>query len=361
MKYKIRIVSIAMATIVLVAMGAVVGVSAAQPATVAAPITGAPAVCNNGANLWYVAQGTPDAHGNTIYYKVTGTWMPLGTGTNPTIMSLGTGGSVAIFARGTNGQIWGKQTADNGATWTNITLPTSTAAAGTGPVATYDPVTLQMDVFYVNSAHNLVWLSQTSNAQTVQTNLGGIVFATPAATSPASGTIVVIVKGTGGVIYEKTMQMGGFSGWTKFHDGLIGAGATLVSAEPALPTAVRAGPALVSDGAPDVFLFVTGTNSRLYMAWSYDDGVTWVTNYQQGLVPLNTHSLYWANLGGVLTSSPSAATAPQVDLHGTVAPPSSTIVVVARGGDGGIWTNTGFAPWTISADWSWSTTSIAGP
>jgi hypothetical protein len=130
-------------------------------------------------------------------------------------------------------------------------------------------------VFYVGSAGNhLMWDAlNMGTATNTQTDLGGIVFATPAANATTRG-MDVVVKGTGGVIYQKAYAMGGFGGWTKFHDGTIGLGASLAS-----------------DNAGNLFLTVSGTDSHLYMAWSYDDGVTWVTNYQQGLVPLNTRAL----------------------------------------------------------------------
>jgi hypothetical protein len=306
-----------MATIVLVAMGAVVGVSAAKFGTVGAstvggPITGTPAFCWDGTQYWTVTQGAPDVHGNTIYWA-TGTfatpWNPIGTGTNPTVVALGVD-NVVILARGADGTIWAKETTNSGNTWTNVALPTSAAAAGTGPAATDS--NSQIDVFYVGSGNNhlMVDILNLATATNTQTDLGGIVFATPAANATTGGTDVV-VKGTGGVIYQKAYAMGGFGGWTKFHDGTIGLGASLAS-----------------DNAGNLFLTVSGTDSHLYMAWSYDDGVTWVTNYQQGLSLLNTHALYWAKLGGVVQSGPSTLT--------RISGPGETLV---RGGDGRIWVN----------------------
>jgi hypothetical protein len=291
MKYKIRIVSIAMATIVLVAMGAVAGVSAAKPATVGAScITGAPASCYDGAVYWNVAQGAPDVHGNNIYWQqYLGTaWTAVGAGTNPTVVALGVD-NVVIVATGTNGALWAKETTNDGVSWTNVALPSLIPKAGTGATAVFLAATPELDVFYVAPNGNLMDASlNLATASTSLTNLGGNCFATPAATATGTDSKVVVVKGTGGVIYEIICQMGRCSSYTKLHDGTIGLGASLSS-----------------DGT-NLFLAVSGTNSRLYMAWSYDDGVTWVTNYQQGIVPTNTHALYWAPLGGVVTSAPTA-------------------------------------------------------
>jgi hypothetical protein len=302
MKHKVGILSLAMATIVLVSMVAVVGVSAAPsssenvqaPHPVCAPC-GAIASCYDGAAsvYYYVAQGAADVHGNTIYWKtslVGGTWKPIGTGTTPTVVYLGAAGNVAVLATGTNGVIWAKVTTNGGTTWSSKPLPTSVAAGCTGPTAVFLAATPELDVFYVNSGNNhLMWDSvNLDTASSSQADLGGIVLATPAATTTSTGGMVVVVKGTDG-IYERLYEMGGWGPWTKFHDGTIGYGASLAS-----------------DNLGDLFLAVSGSNRHLYLAWSTDDGQSWVTNYQQGLVPLNTHALYWKNLGGVVTSAPSA-------------------------------------------------------
>jgi len=338
MRYITRISSIAIATIVLVAMVAAAGVSAAKPATVGAMITGAPSVCydNVVGNMWGVVQGVADTHGNTVYYTNNGVnWVPIGTGTNPCMVWLGAGNAFAIFARGTDGALWEKTTTD-ATNWKTVSLPATSVLAGTGPAATWTAATGETDVFYVNSgSQNLMWLSLPTTDNPAVTNLHGVVFATPAATTTSTGGMNVVVKGTGGVIYEKMYAMGGWSGWTKFHDGLIGAGASLVGA-----------------GTGNLYLFVSGTNSQLYAAWSHDDGLTWVTNYQQKLVSFNTNSIYWAPLGGITQSAPSAT------FRGSNPP-----VCMVRGGDGSIWYETLKVPTSppsliINAGW---TGPITGP
>jgi len=159
--------------------------------------------------------------------------------------------------------------------------------------------TLQTDVFYVDAASNhLMWDSQVNGIVT-QTDLGGVVTATPAAAVAADGSVQLIVEGTANRIYQATIASGAFEGYTTFHpDGLIGYGASLASD----PT----------NG--NLYLFVAGTNSQLYMTSSTDNGLTWSN---------------WLHLGGILYSAPSA------EYDGT------TIVVFVAGSNCNIWMNIG--------------------
>ena len=128
------------------------------------------------------------------------------------------------------------------------------------------------------------------------------------------------MRGSQGSLYYKTDSSGGFGGWNKFSNGVLAAGT---------------GPAAVRDSVSgNVYVFVAGTDTHLYEANSTNDSLTWSS---------------WLNLGGFLTSSPSAAYA------------TTHVVVMVRGRDGGMWADTGSAPYTATSDWSWSTTSIAGP
>ncbi len=317
MKYKIGILSLAMAAIVLLAMGATAGVSAAKPATVGAPACG---VCGGPFLLWdpsvvpgywHITQGAPTPSGLNIYYQnfLTGTvWHALGTGTNPSALAVpGATPSVIIMARGTDGAIWAKSTTD-GTTWSNVALPTITAAACTGPLAVYNPDANQIDVFYVNSGNNQLMEDSLNlaTATNTQTPLGGRVLATPAAAwTPNTAGMAVVVKGTGGVIYEKIYAAGSWGGWTKFHDGTIGAGASLA----------------LDPGTNNLYLFVAGQDTHMYALQSINNGLTW-------RVPnpiLRPGVLGWANLGGVLTSAPSASGGQ----YGVAGP----AFVIARGGD----------------------------
>jgi len=313
-----------MATIVLVSMVAAAGVSVAQPATVGAAITGAPAVCYDGANVWYVAQGGAATTSDNIYYQEnTAGWIgPIGLGTNPTVVCQGGVGDVAIFVRGTNGGLYERTTADGGAAWSSWAAWPGTVAAGSGPAAVYATharftLTPQTDVFYVDSvSHHLMWDSQVNGIIT-QTDLGGYVIPSPGAAINSAGYPLVFVRGGDGSLYEKADSREGFGNWSTFPTGEL--------AEGTAPTAT-----VGANGY--IYVFVQGATGNVYMAYSLDSGSTWSS---------------WLNLGGAPTSSPSAAYA------------ISDTVVTVRGGDGGIWTDTGYAPATVISAWHWSTTSLA--
>ena len=286
-----------MATIVLVAMGAAAGLTAAAPAApalVGGPITGGVGVCNDSAgNNWWVAQGASVPAGNIYYQENAAGWVgPIGTGSNPCIVYLG-GTSFDIFWV-QNGAIVGRTTTDGGAAWSPISsslLPTVSVAAGTGPAAVENDATGQLDLFYVASGtNNLMWVSIPTSGNTVVQNLGGQVFATPAAaTISSSNTTILVVEGTANRIYEAMIAFGGFDGYTKLHDGLIGYGAALYWAE----------------GTTDLYLFVAGTNSQLYMANSSNDGLTWASIHDW--TGTGSHSsIHWCPLGGI-THAPIAA------------------------------------------------------
>ena len=341
MNYRISLLSIAMATIVLVSMSAVAGVSAAHASTVGGRMYGGfGATVGLSGDIWLVAQGAATSAGN-IYYKDQSTatsWTgPIGTGTNPCILDTGT--SMDVFWVSSSGALVGTTTTD-GTTWKSITLPSTSVAAGTGPTAVSNTAGTT-DVFYVDSAtrHLMEDTLASPGLVVTSTDLGGKVFATPAATyvNPiaTSGQIVVVVKGTGGVIYEKMYQMGGFSGWTKLHDGTIGNGAALVIT-----------PATSAAAGSRIYLFVAGSNGHLYSLLSTDGGLSWAP-FNNGLI--TTRNLNWLNLGGVCASAPVAIAAGPILYVGTL------------GGDGGLWYETGAAPYTATTNWFWSTTSIAGP
>jgi len=340
MKHRTTVLGIAIVTFVLVSTGAVACVNAAKPATVGGPITGGPSVATDGnMNLFYVAQGVPNPFGSNIYFMAVnpmgeGTWSSaIGTGTNPCIVWQG-GTNLSIFAVGTNGALWDKQTTDDGVTWKVVTLPATSVYAGTGPAAVFAPTPFQpegigqTDVFYVNSAsQNLMWLSLPASGNNMLQSLGGKVFATPAAAVTSflggSNSITVVVKGTGGRIYDRLYTSGGFDVWGKaWHDGLIGPGASLAS-----------------DGVEDLALFVVGTNDRMYAAYSTDDGASWLTiNGATGSG--STHSLYWATLGGATASPPAAVLYYSEYYYSPLQPTYYDYAVVVRGGDGNLWQQT---------------------
>jgi hypothetical protein len=354
MKYKISLLSIAMATIVLVSMVAVAGVSTAQSATVGSTSTANVAAAYDSVNTVFVAQGAPTGHSTDNIYMATSfgqtaapsaqTWIPIGVGTNPCVVQDGTAGHFAIFWND-NGALMGVTTINGDATtptWTAVPasmLPTTSVAAGMGPTAVYTPSTPgQTDILYVATGGALMeWSQQGSTAW--PTTLGGNVLATPAASTTSSGGgITVVVKGTN-AIYEMQYSLGGWGGYEKFHDGAIGLGASLVR----------------TPGQADMYLYVAGTQGRMWVLYSANDGSTWTTQAN----PLGTQNLYWNNLGGVLKSAPATAIQSISSLG------SAYVYVV--GGDNGIWSCyislmaiiMHQQPPTVTG--TWSSSSITGP
>jgi hypothetical protein len=316
MKYKISILSIAMAAIVLVSMSAVA--TAAQPATVSS--AKAPSVVYYsaiGAQKPYVfVQG---ANGDLYWSKAGGAWQDSGIAITSAPAAVVYDGGITVLYTVSGGALASSNLV-LGLVWTTpITWP-GNVAAGTGPTAIVSP-SGTIWAFYVDSTTLNLMVDQSATTQqgspTAIANLQGVVTATPAAVSPtSSGVIDVVVRGTGGAIYEKTMQTGSWSGWIPFHDGTIGYGATLVST-----------------GGSNVALFVAGSDNSLYELTSSNYGVstTWAANSHTG-------ALKWTGLLGVLASQPS----------GVQNSASGTTYVEVLGG-GGIWT------------WSSASSSYTGP
>jgi hypothetical protein len=338
MKYKISLLSIAMAIIVLVSMVAAAGVSAAQPATVGSTSTANVAAAYDGFNTVFAAQGAPYSNtGQTIYWATSTTpadpqtWIPIGVGTNPCVVHDGGTGDFAIFWNN-NGVLTGVTTTNNGVTAPVVTpmlastLPTTTLAAGTGPTAVYAET--RIDILYVASGGALKDWTMTGTGN-YGTTLGGNVLATPAASTTSTGAgITVVVKGTN-AIYEMQYALGGWGGYEKFHDGAIGLGASL---------------SRLSGSPGSMYLFVAGTQGRLWVLYSANDGSTWATTG----TPSGTQNLLWNNLGGVLKSAPATAG------------PVVTITAYVVGGDNGIWSNR-ISTIGATVTGTWSTSSIVGP
>ena len=185
-------------------------------------------------------------------------------------------------------------------------MPPTCVAAGTGPAAVYNTATGQLDVFYVRCGNNnLMWLSLPASGNTMVQNLGGTVYATPAAALASDGSVQLVVRGSAYRIYQGQIFAGGFGGYTELHDGLIGAGAALCSPGP----------------TDELCLFVIGTTGQVYMAESVNNGLTWQTIYD--ITGTGSHSsIYWWHFGGITKFAPAALPGP---------------VIFVTGGDGGIW------------------------
>jgi hypothetical protein len=318
-----------MATIVLVSM--VAAASAATPTPVGCTVCKAPAICYDGNNHEFLfVQGY---NGNLWAKDTTGyidgghyaAWTNMGVAITsaPYAVSLG-GQSIAVFFANSAGNIVSTTTLNDGATWSALTVWPGTVATCSGPAAVYNAATGETDVFYVasgslNLKEDSLASTITPPSQAVSTNLHGVVTATPAAVV-SGGVTDVVVRGTGGHIWERTYGTGEWSTWTPFHDGTIGYGA-----------------AMVNPSGTNVVLYVAGSDNRLYSLKSTDNGVSWQTQRS---------GLSWTPLNGVLTSQPSAA------LYTSGTPARVYTTVVVSGTDCNIWTwcsstglwNTPFGP-----------------
>jgi hypothetical protein len=299
MKYKIYMLSIAMAAIML---GSMVGVaSAATPATTS--VTTAPAVCWAGHNEFFFIQGdNGNLWGMTPHGRIgngpVGQWTDMGVAITSSPYAVAASrenrdsyldsnsGTVTVFFATASGGIASTTTTNDGHTWSALTTWPGTVAAGTGPAAVINPATSAFDVFYVDSSslhlmEDSLLVNIIPPASSIVTDLGGVVTATPAVVSPTNGFVDVVVRGTGGHIWERTYETGGWGAWTQFHDGTIGYGA-----------------AMVNPGDHNVDLFVAGSDYRLYELQSNDNGVSWQTSHGK---------LAWEPHNGVMASQPSAS------------------------------------------------------
>jgi peroxiredoxin len=139
-------------------------------------------------------------------------------------------------------------------------------------------------------------------------SLSGSLTSSPAATSPGNGLIDVFARGTDGALWSRTTTNNGAT-WNAWYP--LGG---------QLP--VGTGPAACSWGSGRLDVFTHGTDGALWHKWY--TGTSWSS---------------WESLGGALTSSPAAATAPG----------SSSIDVFVRGTDGAVW----YKDWNGAAWSSW--------
>lgn len=337
-----------MAAIMLVSMAGVA--SAATPAITS--VTTAPAVVWAGHHEFFFIQGdngnlwgmTPDGRIGNGHW---GTWTDMGVAITSSPYAVAgsrenrdtyalsasdpRSGTITVFFATANGGIASSTTTDSGRTWSAETSWPGTVAAGTGPAAVINPATSAFDVFYVDSSSlHLMEDSLAVNiippASSVVTDLGGVVTATPAVVSPTNGFVDVVVRGTGGHIWERTFETGGWGPWTPFHDGTIGYGAVMVN-----------------PGDHNVDLFVAGSDYRLYELQSSDNGVTWHNQYGNiGVKPSLWPNLDWIAHNGVMASQPSASLyedhhGPQSTNVGPVGHQHGGEVVAMTGQDGNIW------------------------
>jgi hypothetical protein len=295
MKHKRSVLSICMASIMLVSLCAVVSttsVSAAQgssrasvqatPSLVGSPIAAGtgPAVCilNGTTDMYVFVKGYDGA----LWYKIwdtstsswTGSWVSLGgkLSASPCAVSR-EAGVISAYVAGTDGAVY--QKAYYGGAWHDWYKVGGKVLSGTGPAAT--GWTDHEDVFVTGTNGALYQSTWTQASPTFSSwvNLGGGLTSSPATTSRGTNLIEVHVRGTDGVAYGRGYYDGYWHGWVNLG-GQVAPGT---------------GPAASAWGTNREDVFVEGTNGVLYQS-------TWTGGAWSG----------WKSLGGQLSASPAAAT-----------------------------------------------------
>ena len=331
MKHKRSVISIAMATIMLVSLCAVcasTSVSAAPssstnaetsaglvgaPAEVvgATPGSSAPAVCRDSANslITFVKETDGTLWYTRCIFSTCFGWKSLGgyLTSDPAAVTRAQN-KFDVAARGGDGALWTRNTTDGGGNWTTWSKIGGGLLAGTGPT-TYIWGDSRTGWFVTGNNHALWHTWNDSAGLHAWENLGGYLTSSPAATSSTNGVIDVVARGNNGAL------------WTRHYAGGVWGAWTSLGGQIAPSTAP--GTTSFTSGRLDVF--AQGTNGALWHRW-YVSGV-WSS---------------WESLGGKLTSSPDA-TAGEFPL---LVP---WIGVFARGGDGEIWMRQYQTEWS---DWT---------
>jgi len=321
MKHKRSLMSIAVATVVLLSLCAVcasTNVTAAQgnsanvqtPALVGAPVAGALAVCSlNASNLDLFVNGTDGAlwwkHWDSqTYYSA---WTSLGGHLTSDPAAVHSALGMYVFGRGADGALWAKKTTNGGVSWSNWYEIGGRLLPGTGPAAyAWGNSTNGRIGWLVTGMDHALWHTWNDSAGHHDwESIGGYLTSSPAATSRGYGLIDVSGRGADGALWQseytlKSIKGNEWSVWTTLG-GKIAPGT---------------GPAACSWVGSQSFnldVFVQGMNGALYH--NYYAGGTWSG---------------WESLGGKLTSSPAAATIPTVNNF-------RSIQVYVRGGNGDIW------------------------
>ena len=154
------------------------------------------------------------------------------------------------------------------------------------------------DLFVRGTDNALWWRHQANGAWGAWKSLGGKLTSSPTAVARTAGVIVVNVRGANGGLWTTVTGDGGAT-WAQWYSPLAG------------NILEGTGPTSYCFGMDRIGVFVTGANHQLYHAWTDSAG---------------RHG--WENLGGYLTSSPSAGS---VELTGTG---GRIVQVAARGGSG---------------------------
>jgi hypothetical protein len=196
------------------------------------------AVATSGA-LWYRSLDNIEP-----YY---GAWNSLGGSctASPAADSWDSGTRMDVFVRGIDGALWHRYYQggwyDNTGSWSGWEPLGGQLASGTGPAVSSWSAG-RLDVF-VAGTDNVMWHKWYNGAWSGWEPLGGTLTSSPGATSSASGTVDVFVRGTDGAVWQKQWTGVAWSGW-KSLGGQLASGT---------------GPGV---GSTDIF--VQGTDHRLW-------------------------------------------------------------------------------------------------
>jgi hypothetical protein len=311
MKQKNRVISIALATVMLFSLCAVcasTSVSAADSGSSRASVkaspdlVGAPIPADTGPSsfitkderyfylfvkgydgaLWYNREDLAKQYEANWGWEG---WKSLGgqLSSSPCAVSR-QDGVINVYVRGTNGAVYARPYS-NGA-WHAWGFVGGQVAPGTGPGASGWPGREDVFVEGTNGAlYQKTWTS--AGGWSSWTNLGGVLTSSPAANSRTTGLIDVHVRGTNGADYYRSYYNGAWHAWAYLGGQL----------KPGTGPAVSVWRALNRED-----VFIVDTNGALCQkTWTAASG--WTTT--------------WAYLGGHLTSTPSVAMlAWAIEVHG---------------------------------------------
>ncbi len=257
MNHKRTTMSIALATLMLVSLFAVVSSPASvngQASGTTVPLAtnpvggtrtgtgpGASTSFSTGETEIFAVDTNGDLWNTSMAPSGNGTWNFVGgmCTSSPAVVSWNSSYfRVDVFVRGSNGAIWWNQNCSSG--WNPLG---GQAASGTGPaVASWSAG--RLDVF-VQGTDGALWHKWWNGSKwSGWESLGGKLTSTPAATSSAANNIYVFARGTDGAVWQKYWNGRAWSSW-KSLGGQV---------------APNTGPAV----SQDLNLFVQGTDHQLW-------------------------------------------------------------------------------------------------
>jgi len=234
MKHKSSLISIALATIMLVSLCAVcasTSVTAAAvdnsnnkapaqaPSLVGAPagVVGAPAVCSHAANsLDLFIRGTDNAIWWRNWTNGVG-WSTLtslcGIVTSSPAASSPYAGILNVAAPGTDGALWYIVSLDGGSTWGSWYSLGGKILAGTGPTV-FSPSSATVNFAVIGTDSALWWWTGYS-----WQSLGGYLTSSPTAASHSTNVVDVFARGGDGNIWSRHTLNGG-NAWDPWYEVL---------------------------------------------------------------------------------------------------------------------------------------------